>query len=72
MGRKNYDSIPDKYRPLPHRPNIVVTRNPDFHDQGIDIFTSIEERNPIRKKSKMKRGFYYWRWRNIRANYSSC
>lgn len=26
MGRKNYDSIPEKFRPLPNRTNIVVTR----------------------------------------------
>ena len=26
MGRKNYDSIPDKYRPLSGRTNIVITR----------------------------------------------
>jgi len=27
MGRKNYDSIPEKYRPLPNRLNVVLTRN---------------------------------------------
>ena len=32
MGRKTWDSLPKK--PLPGRTNIVVTRNPDFHDQG--------------------------------------
>lgn len=26
MGRKTWESFPDKYRPLPHRTNIVVTR----------------------------------------------
>ena len=26
MGRKNYESIPHKFRPLPNRVNIVVTR----------------------------------------------
>jgi len=28
MGRKNWDSIPEKYRPLPGRKNIVLTRSP--------------------------------------------
>ena len=23
MGRKNYESIPEKYRPLPHRENVI-------------------------------------------------
>ena len=27
MGRKTYDSFPEKYRPLPNRTNIVITRN---------------------------------------------
>ncbi len=26
MGRKTYESIPPKFRPLPDRPNIVITR----------------------------------------------
>ncbi|MFN8888063.1 MAG: dihydrofolate reductase [Cyclobacteriaceae bacterium] len=30
MGRKNYDSIPEKFRPLPNRTNIVVTRQVGF------------------------------------------
>ena len=28
MGRKTWESIPDKYKPLPGRENIIVTRNP--------------------------------------------
>ncbi|MCD8528466.1 MAG: dihydrofolate reductase [Chitinophagales bacterium] len=30
MGRKTYDSFPDKYKPLPNRTNIVITRNKDL------------------------------------------
>lgn len=30
MGRKTYESLPDAYRPLPGRRNIVVSANPDF------------------------------------------
>ena len=29
-GRKNYESIPEKFRPLPKRENIVITRNVDL------------------------------------------
>ena len=43
MGRKNYESIPSKYRPLPLRPNLVVTRNQSYSDQGIHVFHSIED-----------------------------
>jgi len=34
MGRKTFESIG---RPLPGRPNIVVSRNPDFTVEGIDV-----------------------------------
>lgn len=27
MGRKTWDSLPENYKPLPDRPNIIVTRN---------------------------------------------
>src|SRR5665647_2840073 len=34
MGRKTWDSLPPKFRPLPGRLNIVVTRQPDWHSVG--------------------------------------
>nr|WP_315494741.1 dihydrofolate reductase [uncultured Rhodoferax sp.] len=34
MGRKTWDSLPPKFRPLPGRTNIVVTRQPDWHETG--------------------------------------
>ena len=30
MGRKNFESIPHKYRPLPNRTNIVITRQTNY------------------------------------------
>lgn len=30
MGRKTYESFPEKYRPLPNRTNIVITKNENF------------------------------------------
>lgn len=30
MGRKNWESIPEKFRPLPQRKNIILTRNKDY------------------------------------------
>ena len=37
MGRKNYMSIPEKFRPLPNRLNIVLTRNTDFVAPGCSV-----------------------------------
>ncbi len=42
MGRKNYDSIPSKYRPLPNRVNVVLTRNVDYQAEGCLVFNSLE------------------------------
>ena len=44
MGRKNYDSIPEKFRPLPNRTNIVITRQPSFKAPGCIVVNSIETR----------------------------
>jgi dihydrofolate reductase len=40
MGRKTFDSIG---RPLPGRRNIVVTRNRDWHADGVDAVGSLQE-----------------------------
>ncbi len=42
MGRKNWDSIPLKYRPLSNRLNAVITRNTNFSDPDCEIFNSLE------------------------------
>ncbi len=43
MGRKNYDSIPEKYRPLPNRENAVLTRNTAFQADNCLVFHSLDE-----------------------------
>jgi dihydrofolate reductase len=43
MGRKNYESLPHKFRPLPNRTNIILTRNPDFHQPGIVVYGNIKK-----------------------------
>lgn len=39
MGRKTYESIG---RPLPGRPNLVISRNPDFSPAGVIPVDSVE------------------------------
>ena len=42
MGRKNYDSIPDKFKPLPNRTNIVITHQTAFRAPGCLVVNSLE------------------------------
>ena len=37
MGRKTWDSLPQRFQPLPGRPNIVVTRQPGFAAAGAQV-----------------------------------
>lgn len=43
MGRKTWDSLPVRFRPLPGRTNIVVTRNADWHAEGVVRASTLEE-----------------------------
>jgi len=43
MGRKTWDSLPARFRPLPGRRNIVVTRNAGCHGEGADRAGSLAE-----------------------------
>jgi len=45
MGRKTWQSLPPKFRPLPGRTNIVVSRNPAAValPEGVFCATSIDE-----------------------------
>lgn len=43
MGRKTWESIPEKFRPLPDRTNIVVTRQTDFSAPGAVVVSSLDE-----------------------------
>ncbi|MFM6946759.1 MAG: dihydrofolate reductase [Flavobacteriales bacterium] len=42
MGRKNYDSIPEKYRPLAGRTNVVLSRKENFSAPDCLVFDSFE------------------------------
>lgn len=43
MGRKTWDGLPEKFRPLPGRANIVVTRDAEFSAAGASVVHSLEE-----------------------------
>ena len=42
MGRSTWDSLPERFRPLPGRHNIVLTRNAAWHADGADAATSLD------------------------------
>lgn len=41
-GRKNYESIPEKFRPLPNRTNIIITRQKDYQAPDTVVVPSID------------------------------
>jgi len=43
MGRKTWDSLPPRFRPLPGRRNIVVSRQPALRLDGAEAFGSLDE-----------------------------
>ena len=42
MGRKTWDSLPPRFRPLPGRQNVVITRQPDWQAEGAVVAHSLE------------------------------
>ncbi|MFN2162650.1 MAG: dihydrofolate reductase [Candidatus Promineifilaceae bacterium] len=43
MGRKTYETIPQKFRPLPGRTNIILTRQKGYEAPGCIVVHSMEE-----------------------------
>ncbi len=43
MGRRTWDSLPERFRPLPDRRNLVVTRDADWSAEGAERAGSLEE-----------------------------
>jgi dihydrofolate reductase len=43
MGRKTWDSIPPRFRPLPGRRNIVITRDAQWQQAGAERVGSLDE-----------------------------
>ncbi|MCR4313188.1 MAG: dihydrofolate reductase [Candidatus Roizmanbacteria bacterium] len=43
MGRKTYKSLPEKFRPLPNRINIVITKDINYKINGAVVCHSIKE-----------------------------
>ena len=57
MGRKNYESIPAKFRPLPNRPNIIITRQANFKADGCIVLNNLEEAIALAKNANETEAF---------------
>ncbi|MBX3657776.1 MAG: dihydrofolate reductase [Ramlibacter sp.] len=42
MGRKTWDSLPPRFRPLPGRRNLVITRSTDWSQNGAEPMPSLD------------------------------
>lgn len=43
MGRRTWESLPERFRPLPGRENIVITRQQDWAAEGVRRAADIDE-----------------------------
>ena len=57
MGRKNFESIPHKFRPLPNRTNIVITRQSDYKAEDSIVVNSVEEALKVAKSNEENEAF---------------
>ena len=51
MGRRNYDSLHDRFKPLPERTNIVITRQHDLQAPGCIVLHAVEPALEIAKNN---------------------
>jgi dihydrofolate reductase len=42
MGRRTWESLPARFRPLPGRRNVVLTRKPQYLAEGAEVMNSLE------------------------------
>lgn len=60
MGRVTYESIPQKFRPLPGRHNVVLTSSASFHEPGVQVAHSLEDAlDVLEERSVFRDGIDY-------------
>ena len=42
MGRRTWESLPPRFRPLLDRRNVVISRDPSYDAPGAEVVTSVE------------------------------
>jgi dihydrofolate reductase len=43
MGRRTYESLPDAFRPLPDRRNLVLSSDSGYRTEGAEVFPSLTD-----------------------------
>ena len=43
MGRATWESLPERFRPLPGRVNVVLSRDPSYDAPGAQVVTSVDD-----------------------------
>ena len=53
MGRKTWESLPEKFKPLPGRLNIVITRNKEYElPEGVPLASTLDEALQLAKAAE--------------------
>ncbi|MBX9246278.1 dihydrofolate reductase [Actinotalea ferrariae] len=47
MGRRTWESLPERFRPLPGRTNIVLSRRPDLRLEGAHVVPDVASATPL-------------------------
>lgn len=53
MGRRTWESLPPKFRPLPNRDNMIVTNTPEYVAEGASIVKSVQQAFETAKTEKV-------------------
>lgn len=57
MGRKNWESLPHSFQPLPGRTNVIITRQDQYNAKGEQVVKSLEEAIEIARQNGESEAF---------------
>ena len=57
MGRKNWESLPHSFQPLPDRTNVIITRQTNYDAKGEKVVPSLDEALEIARQDGESEAF---------------
>jgi dihydrofolate reductase len=57
MGRKTWESLPERFRPLPGRRNLVLSRRPGYEAPGAEVVADLDAALALARSSGAPRAF---------------